>query len=164
MGKSAPLISSPAPIRHSLRLLFEKHTDPAIPHPQAKKGMARSQSVRPEVQGPKIELAAQEPPAITLDADDLATDGSTEVPFIIKVSPRDGEKLRRETFPDYAEIKSQLVTKTHMTPDGIKGISSMIALDYIKVDGKTTTKVQYSHKQSHKIPITRWERSVSGKD
>ena len=124
--------------------------------------MARSQSLRAELQGPKIELAAQEPPAIILDADESASSGSTEIPFIVKVSPREGEKLRRETFPEFAEIKSQLVTKTHMTPDGMKGISALISLDYIRVEGKTTTKVQYSHKQNDNIPITKWERSVSG--
>lgn len=126
--------------------------------------MTRSQSERPEEQAPKIELAAQEPPAIILDADDLTSHGSTEVPFIVKVSPKDGERLRRVTFPKFAEVKSQLVTKTHITPDGIKGISTLMTLDYIKVDGKTTTKVQYSHKQDHKIPISKWERSVSGKN
>lgn len=131
---------------------------------QAQKGLARSQSLRSGKQGPKIELAAQEPPTMMLDADDLTSDGSTEVPFIVKVSAREGEKLREEKLPKRAQIKSQLVTKTHMTPDGIKGITPMLALDYIKVDGKTTTKVQNSHKQDHTIPIAKWEHSVSGEN
>ena len=113
--------------------------------------------------GPRIELAGQEPADIILNADNNVMDGATDVPFIVKISPREGDKLSKESMPEKCTVKALLTTKTLMTPDGIKAISSSANLDYIKVEGKTTTKVQHGHGQDCTVPITRWERSVDGK-
>ena len=109
---------------------------------------------------PRIELAGQEPPAIVLHADDVTTEGGTEIPFVVKLIPRDGSVLIDNAFPKDCAVKAQLVTKTHVTPDGSRATTSGISLDSIINHSMTTTKTQYSHQQYHEIPISTWERSV----
>ena len=95
-------------------------------------------------------------------AGELVADASTEIPFVVKLSPKQpGEKLSDESLPTDCKVMSALMTKTFMTPDGIKGITRSLELDYIKIGGKQTVKVQHSHQKQCTVPITRWERSVS---
>lgn len=126
------------------------------------KGLGRSQSLRSLPKGPIIELAGQEPSPIVLHAGDINSEGATEVPFVVKLLPQAGDKLDEDYFPKQCKAKAHLISKTHMVPDGINSISKQNGLEYIKIEGKTTTKVQQSYQQTHDLIISHWERSLSG--
>ncbi len=112
----------------------------------------------PSPSGNRIELAGQEPEPILLSTESGVSRGSADVPFIVKVShPSEVE----ESYPSECHVKARLVTKTHMTPDGIKQIGSNI--DIVKTGGKHVTKTQIGNEQDFVIPINDWERCIGCK-
>lgn len=111
---------------------------------------------------PRIDLAGQEPHPLTLNADNTSQGGQTDISFTVKASAQTNGKLPEASLPQMAHVSSRLVTKTYLTPEGLKGIPASMHLDYIRVDGPTTTSVHYSDQQSCDIAIADWIQPEHG--
>ena len=98
----------------------------------------------------RVEVAAQEPEQIAMTAGGLKKGSSTEVPFVVKLSPRASETLKNNSLPTECQLNACLVTKTHVTPDGV-------------YNGSRNVKSFKSNEQISTIQIPSWDRYNSSR-
>lgn len=119
----------------------------------------RRTSSSSELAGPRIEVAGQEPDTIVFNPEYTIPDGTTEVPFVVKISPRDNENAH-EGLPTRCHVKAHLVTKTHITPDGLKQLGS--EREFISTGGNHVTRVHTGFDHESWVNISGWETCESG--
>lgn len=128
-------------------------------HPRIARFNSTSSSESVSESEARIEIAGQEPEAIVFDPETPTPDGTTEVPFVIKWCPRKGEAA--PDVPARCNVKAHLVTKTHITPDGLQQIGSQ--LEFMRTGGNHVTRLAAGFHHESSIDITGWEKCESGK-
>jgi hypothetical protein len=103
----------------------------------------------------KLEVGAQEPEAIVLDAHETFSTGSTTVPFTIKALPRSSSNFDIGSLPRQCLLRARLVAKTLITPDRIEE-KAIPTLDQAIHGRDASLRVQKTDEQEFTLSIPRW--------
>ena len=110
----------------------------------------------------KLEVGAQEPEAIVLDAHQTFSTGSTTVPFTIKALPRSSSILDTGSLPRQCLLKARLVSKTLITPDRIEE-KVIPTLDQAMHGRDASLRMQKSDEQEFTLSIPPWYHVAAGR-
>jgi hypothetical protein len=104
----------------------------------------------------RIEVAGQEPEPLSLEQPSTGSHGHTTVPFVIKLLPTPGTSLDNLKLPTQCDLRTRLVTRTFVTPDGRKKV--MPTLDDALENDDSFLRTIRTNEQTYSVALSTWTR------
>ena len=108
----------------------------------------------------RIEVAGQNPEALSLPAHEFFT-GSSTIPFVLKALPELSAKFELKSLPTRCRVQARLLSKTLITSDGIEQ-NWIPIIEQGRHTENTCLRTQRSGEQEFNITLSPWQHVAPG--